>query len=64
MTYPARVAEKAASFKPATVLLSILVAPFYVVGFLAGVVWLLLSWAFAAVAVGFGAVKPKADRAD
>ena len=64
-TYPNRVAARAAQIRPLSVLLSVLVFPFYVIGFVVGVVWLLISWAFAAVLVGMSAAKPKAtDGAD
>lgn len=36
--------------------LSVLVAPFYVVGFVVGLLWLVVRFAYAGVVVGFGDV--------
>lgn len=47
-----RVAEQAAALQPLRVLLTILAAPFYVLGLAVGFVWLALAWAYAAVLVG------------
>lgn len=47
-----RVQAKASELVPLKVLLSILAAPFYVLGFLVGVLWFALAWAYAAVLVG------------
>jgi len=49
-----RVAARAASVPFARVLLSLLMVPFYVLGFAAGLVWAAVSWGYAAVLVGFG----------
>lgn len=51
--FPERVAAKAVDIRVARILLTILAAPFYVVGFVAGVLWLALRWVFAALVVGF-----------
>jgi hypothetical protein len=50
--FPERVAERAADIRVARILLTLLAVPFYVLGFIVGVVWVGLRWAFAAVAIG------------
>ena len=57
ITFPERVAAHAQSVNVVKLLLSVLAFPFYVVGFVAGVVWLVVSWSFSAVVVGFGDVQ-------
>lgn len=47
-----RIATDARSFSPAKAFLTILAAPFYLLGLLLGLVWLVLVMAWAAVAVG------------
>lgn len=64
LNYPARVAAKASTIKAAPLVLSVLVAPFYVIGFVVGVLWLMVTWVFAAVVLGMSAAKPKAPNAD
>lgn len=56
VTFPARVAARAVEVDVVKVLLSLLVLPFYVVGAVAAVVWLLVRWCYAAVLVGFADV--------
>lgn len=53
MSYPDTVAARAAELRPARLLLSVLAAPFWLLGMVAGVVWLVVAWAVAAVQVGF-----------
>ena len=53
MTFPERVALKAQTVRPVQVLLTILAAPFYVIGFLIGFIWAALVWLWAATTVGF-----------
>jgi len=48
-----RIAYHAVQVQPLRLLLSILAAPFYAVGFLAAVIWFGLAWCYAAVGVGF-----------
>lgn len=55
-SFPKRVATKASDIAVAKVLLTILALPFYVLGFVAGVVWVAVRWIFAAIVVGFGDV--------
>lgn len=64
MTYPDRVAAKAAEFKLTRVLLSILAAPFYVVGAVAAVLWMAGAWAISGVLIGFADVKGRTSGAD
>ena len=52
MSYPQRVATKASEIQWAKVILSVLAAPFYALGFLVGLLLALLSFAGAAIAVG------------
>ncbi len=63
-----KVAERAATLRPARVALSVLAAPFYVLGLILGVLWLAAAWAYAAVLVGIDdgrpPRKPSTDRAD
>ena len=53
-TFTTRVAAKAAEVRPARAALSVLAAPFYVVGWLLGLVFVVLVWCWAAAQVGFG----------
>lgn len=52
-----RVALKAVEVKPLRVLLSVLAAPFYLLGAALAVLVVLVMWCVAAVQVGFGDVK-------
>ena len=54
-----RVAERAATFKPARAVLSLLAAPFYLLGLLLGILWLGVAWAYAAVLVGVDDARPR-----
>lgn len=58
-SFPERVAVKAADVAVAKVLLTILALPFYVLGFVVGVVWVAMRWIFAAVVVGFADVNTR-----
>jgi hypothetical protein len=55
--YVDRVATRASTIRPARVVLTILAAPFYLIGLIGAVLWLVISWALAAVQVGFGDVR-------
>lgn len=57
VTFPERVASHAQQVNVVKLLLSLVAFPFYVVGFVAGVVWLLVSWSISATVIGFGDVK-------
>ena len=52
MSYPQRVAARAADIQPTRALLSLLAAPFYALGFLVGILLVAVSWLFAAAALG------------
>lgn len=57
-----RVAAAAQEIKPLRVLLSVIASPFYVVGFLVGLLIVAFMWAYAAVQVGVAdARKDKPD---
>lgn len=63
-TFPARVADRAASISLVRVLLTVLAVPFYVLGLVVGLVIVSARWALSAVIVGVvqvrgEAVKPK-----
>ena len=52
-----RVASKAVDVRVFKVMLSLIAVPFYVIGVLAAVVWLVARWCVAAIIVGFQDVK-------
>jgi len=51
-----RVADRADEVQVLRLLLSVLAFPFYVLGFVAGAVWLAVRWCYAAVSVGWADV--------
>lgn len=57
MSYVQRVADRASEFDPARAVLTVLAAPFYLVGLLVGIVWVALAWIWAAVLTGAGDVR-------
>lgn len=55
-----KVASEAQKYSLLRAVLSLLTAPFYVVGFAVGLVWFVVAWAWAAVVVGFrGGITPR-----
>ena len=56
-----RIAARVAAEKPLRILLSVLAAPFYVLGFLAGLVVVVLMWFWVAAGVGFTDVRARAE---
>jgi uncharacterized membrane protein YciS (DUF1049 family) len=52
MSYPDRVAAKVADVKLSRLLLTVLAAPFYALGFILGVLFAAVLWCGAAIAVG------------
>lgn len=58
-----RVQAQAATVKPLQLLLTIFAAPFYVLGWLVGLVVVALAWAYAAVVMGYRDRRPKPDGA-
>ncbi|MBM3659483.1 MAG: hypothetical protein FJW95_08245 [Actinobacteria bacterium] len=61
-----RVHDQARELRPLRVLLTILAAPFFVLGFLVravfAIVWVALTWCWAATVVGWQAGKRNEDR--
>ncbi len=53
MDFAEKVAEKAATYRPARALLTLIALPFFVLGGLAAVIWLAGSWIWAAAVTGF-----------
>ncbi len=53
MDFVEKVAEKAADYKPARALLTLIALPFFVMGALAGVLWMAGTWIWAATVTGF-----------
>ena len=53
MEFALRVADKAATYRPARALLTLIALPFFVLGALAAVVWLAGTWVWAAMVTGF-----------
>lgn len=47
------IADRAATYDPVRAVLFVLALPFYVVGAVAAVVWLAVTWVWAAGATGF-----------
>lgn len=56
-----RVQAQATTVKPLQLLLTIFAAPFYVLGWLVGLVVVALAWAYAAVQMGYRDRRPKPD---
>lgn len=63
VTLPERVAarSRAVSVNPVQVLLSVLAAPFFVLGWAVGAVVVAVLWVWAAVAVGFDVGRGRAE---
>lgn len=55
MTAVDKIAARAATVKPLRAFLTILVAPLYLMGFLAALLFVALAWLFAAAVEGFEA---------
>lgn len=53
VNYPERVAARASEVRVGQILLALIAAPFYVLGFVAGVAWAAVVWIVAAVQIGF-----------
>ncbi|MEM9516031.1 MAG: hypothetical protein AAGA42_14360 [Actinomycetota bacterium] len=63
-SFPERVAQRATEVQVARLLLSLLAVPFYVLGFVVGVVWLAIRWIYAAVVVGFADARDRQVKRD
>lgn len=59
ITFPDRVAERAQTVNVVKLLLSVLAFPFYVLGAVAGLVFVVVSWSYSAMVVGFGDVRSR-----
>jgi hypothetical protein len=62
ITFPERVAQRAASISIAKILLTILAAPFYAVGLLVGVLWVAAAWAVSAGMLGVEDMRSRSGR--
>lgn len=60
-SFPDRVAARASEVRPTRLALSILAAPFYVLGWLLGVLLVAFSWVAAAVTVGISDARTRRD---
>lgn len=57
-----RVAEQALTLRPLKILLTILAVPFYVLGWLVGLLWVAVLFAVGAVKVGFADASARTRR--
>lgn len=64
MSYPQRVASKASEIQWARVILSVLAAPFYLLGFVLGLLLAVASFAGAAIALGVADARNREDVTD
>jgi hypothetical protein len=62
MSFPERVAVKAADVQVGRLLLSLLALPFYVLGFAVGIGFAAIAWVYTAAVIGFRDVV--AERSD
>ena len=60
-SFPDRVAARAEQIRFTRVILTVIAAPFYLVGLLVGVVWVGLRWVFAAVQEGFASASKRGE---
>ncbi|MEU8279550.1 hypothetical protein ACFYOK_29460 [Microbispora bryophytorum] len=59
-----RISEEARQLDPAKAILTILIAPLFLIGWLAGKAWLIVAWIWTAVLVGWSeARRPQTARA-
>ena len=54
------VADRAASYSPVRALLAVVSAPFFLAGIILAVLWVALTWCYAAAATGFFAARDQA----
>lgn len=64
MNYPEKVAARAADIRAVSLLLSLLALPFFVIGFVVGILWLAIRWSYAALLIGFEQVATSAGTGD
>lgn len=62
VTFVDQVAARASQISAARVFLSVLAAPFYVLGMLLGVLWVAAVWMLAAAQLGVSDARDRADR--
>lgn len=60
-TFTARVSARAIEVRPARVALSVVAAPFYALGWLLGLLVVLVVWCYAAGQVGFSDARRRPD---
>lgn len=58
-----QVAERAAEIRVARIILSLIALPFFVIGFVIGVLWVAARWVFAAAMIGFEQVTASSSEA-
>ena len=63
-SFPERVAARATTLQPARIALTVLAAPFYLVGLVAGLIWVMIVWIASAVAVGVDDVRSRSRGRD
>jgi hypothetical protein len=63
-SYTQRVGEKAQQIRLVRVLLAVLAAPLYALGWVVGILVVAVLWLLAAMAVGFGDARSRAGRSD
>ena len=64
MSFPDRVASRAQTISPIKVILTLLALPFYLLGLVAGLVLVTVSWAWAAATVGVEDVRRRGGAPD
>lgn len=57
-----RVAVQALTIRPVAILLWVVAAPFWLIGFMVGVLWWLVRWVLAAVLVGWADAAARRER--
>lgn len=62
VSFTDRVATRAATFRPSRAALSVMAAPFYLVGLLFGLLWVAVTWCWAATASGVEDIRERAYR--
>lgn len=60
-TFTARVADRALEVRPLRVVLSVLAAPFYALGWIVGIAVVGIVWCYAAAQVGWGDARRRPD---
>ena len=63
-SFSQRVAARAGEIRILRILLTVLAAPFYVIGFVVGFVWLAVRWTISALIIGFSDAMNRNGRPD